>query len=480
MRKLTSHHRTPVPPYPRVYRMADLLMLAVVLLLNPTMPFYPSHEPPHIGDKIEIHYQPRQDTTALRRQLAQVEQELEEMNYYLKVHNVTDEGYNLVAQYHTTLLAEQRQLQHQLISHSSFLIPHSSRIPAKNRPMIAVKTRGGYWRAGHFHLGPLSGKGIVRDQQGRTVSALWDHDTIVTATRTDTLGTYRGQMDRCYQACGQGVMDERDGCHKEGFWLYDRQHGFGFDSSPLHPLRIGEWKEGRFLGEKMKYTAERIYGIDISRHQHEKGRKRFGINWRQLRITSLGKRHNAEGRTFPVSFVYIKATEGTTIRNRYFAQDYQQARKHHLHVGAYHFFSLHTPAAAQADYFLKHSIIRQGDFPPVLDVEPSEQQIEQMGGDEPLMQRIRTFLQTVERRTGMRPILYVSQMFINKHMARATDIKQHYNVWIARYGQYRPDVRLVYWQLCPDGKVDGITGDVDINVFNGYQGQFDEFVRTGQ
>jgi lysozyme len=64
-------------------------------------------------------------------------------------------------------------------------------------------------------------------------------------------------------------------------------------------------------------------------------------------------------------------------------------------------------------------------------------------------------------------------------MANAADIKKNYNVWIARYGQYKPDVRLVYWQLCPDGRVNGITGEVDINVFNGYKNQFDEFVKTG-
>jgi lysozyme len=64
-------------------------------------------------------------------------------------------------------------------------------------------------------------------------------------------------------------------------------------------------------------------------------------------------------------------------------------------------------------------------------------------------------------------------------MSKATDIKKKYNVWIARYGEYKPDVKLVYWQLSSTGKVQGITGDVDINVFNGYQGQFAEFVRTG-
>ena len=49
-------------------------------------------------------------------------------------------------------------------------------------------------------------------------------------------------------------------------------------------------------------------------------------------------------------------------------------------------------------------------------------------------------------------------------------------MWIARYSEYKPDVRLTYWQLCPDGRVAGIQGDVDINVFNGYQNQFEAFL----
>jgi len=79
----------------------------------------------------------------------------------------------------------------------------------------------------------------------------------------------------------------------------------------------------------------------------------------------------------------------------------------------------------------------------------------------------------------MRPILYINQMFVNKYLQDADDIKQRYNVWIARYGEYKPDVRLVYWQLSPDGRVDGIHGDVDINVFNGYKEQWEQFLTTG-
>ena len=95
------------------------------------------------------------------------------------------------------------------------------------------------------------------------------------------------------------------------------------------------------------------------------------------------------------------------------------------------------------------------------------------------MRRIRIWMQIVEHRTGKKPILYVNQNFIFNHMKDAADIKQKYNVWIARYGAYKPDVKLAYWQLSSTGRVKGIMGDVDINVFNGYQGQFSEFVHTG-
>ena len=447
------------------------MVLAVVILLNPVVSCKPL--PPRIPDKVEILVRQRPVVDS-----ALVQAQLNELQYYLRTHHVTDEGYNLIAAYHTRLEAKSKRAGSSSTSSSSNTFMRRY-VVAKDRLLPAVKMSGGYWKAGLFHRTPLQGPGITRDVLGRIVCAVWQHDSIVTATRSDTLGTYRGQMDECYMACGQGTYDAADGSHYEGFWLDDQRHGFGFESSPHHPVRVGEWKDGRFLGEKLKYTSERIYGIDISRHQHEKGRKRFSIDFSKLRITSLGKRHDAQGRTFPVSFIYIKSTEGTTIRNRYFMSDYMKAKRQGIHVGAYHFFSLKSSAELQARYFVNHTLFRKGDFPPVLDVEPTDAQIRKIGGDEVLMKRIRTFMQIVERRTGMRPILYVSQMFINRHMKNASDIKKNYNVWIARYGQYKPDVRLVYWQLCPDGHVNGITGEVDINVFNGYQNQFDEFVKTG-
>lgn len=87
-------------------------------------------------------------------------------------------------------------------------------------------------------------------------------------------------------------------------------------------------------------------------------------------------------------------------------------------------------------------------------------------------------MQIVEKRIGVKPILYISQIFVNRYLPLAPDIKKNYNVWIARYGEYKPDVRLVYWQLSQDGRVNGIRGYVDINVFNGYQDVFNDFIKS--
>lgn len=456
--------------------------ILLIVLLGAIMPFSPLIHPrqsAQIGKKIMVYIHQRPTDDSLHHAIRLVDDELEEMNYYFRVHNVTDEGYNQIAAYHTQLQQHRRYLQALLQTERRRYVTYDTLQPHE-RPLVALKTSSGYWKAGLFYVGQkLHGKGIAVDKKRRLVRGLWDNDTVVVARRTDSLGTYEGQMNKRLEASGQGTFRSRSGSFFDGLWLNDKRQGFGYESSAHHQLRVGEWKKGRFMGERLKYTSERLYGIDISRHQHEKGRRRFGINWRHLRILSLGKNHPTDGQTFPISFIYIKATQSTTILNRYFRQDYAQARKHGMHVGAYHFFSLSTTPQAQADYFLKHAIVAKGDFPPVLDVEPTDSQIESIGGDRELMRRIRVWMEIVERRTGKRPILYVNQNFIFNHMKDAADIKQKYNVWIARYGAYKPDVKLAYWQLSSTGRVQGITGDVDINVFNGYQGQFSEFVRTG-
>lgn len=334
--------------------------------------------------------------------------------------------------------------------------------------------------SGQWHRGMRHGQGWVTDSLGRRIQGVWDHDTLVRGVRYDATGVYRGEFSRRLMASGHGSYHDRMGTHYEGQWKNDRRMGFGFSSQNRY-FRIGEWKNDVYKGERLNYTSERIYGIDLSKHQHIKGKRRYGIDWAQLRITHLGSlsKKNVSGHVdYKVSFIFIKSTEGTTILNPFYLTDYRAARAHGYPVGTYHFFSHRTSGADQAEAFLKHSKFQTGDLPPVLDLEPLPVQVAQMGGAVAMWRRVRNWLQIVEKRTGMRPILYISQTFVNRYLDAAPDIKHDYPVWIARYGEYKPDVKLWVWQLAPDGRVRGIHGEVDINVFNGYNDEFKQWLNT--
>lgn len=332
----------------------------------------------------------------------------------------------------------------------------------------------GEWRNGMRH-----GKGIAFDSLDKKIEGEWISDTLVRGTREDSVGSYIGEFNKRMQASGYGIYKKKGGDYLEGYWENDQLNGQAFALSASKHIQVGEWKEGKHLGQRVKYSSNRIYGIDISKYQHIIGKRTYPIRWAQLRIVHLGdaSKKTIQGKVdYPISFIYIKSTEGATLLNPFYHTDYRAAKAHGYRVGSYHFFSIHSSAEQQARHFLKNSRIAKGDFPPVLDIEPTHEQIQKMGGARILFERIRIWLKMVERQTGIRPILYISQIFVNRYLPLAPDLKKNYDIWIARYGEYKPDVRLVYWQLSQDGRVRGIRGDVDINVFNGHQNSFRDFI----
>lgn len=427
-----------------------------------------------------------------------------ELNYYVHSHSVMDEGYNMICDYtqREILIRDSAKklvdsLKHvrkhgkvklvRSISYRAFYRNEEGKLVSAPchllKQMTGLHTQGIHQfqlasaetPQGVSALSPRSASSLVRAQASTLRRA------INYALKPDSLGWYEGSYDSIYQANGHGKWQGYDGTYYEGSWQEGKREGFGFSIAPKKPLRVGEWKNDRYKGERLVYTSDRIYGIDISKYQHGKGKKKYPIDWSRLRITHLGSisRKTVSGSVnFPIRYIYIKSTEGKSLLNPYYKKDYRAARAHGFKVGTYHFFSTTTPATEQANFFLKHSIIQKGDFPAVLDVEPLPSQIKKMGGAGVLFARVRTWLRLVERATGRKPILYISQSFVNRYLPMAPDLKKNYQVWIARYGEYKPDIHLVYWQLCPDGRVAGIRGEVDINVFNGYNDAFLKFSKN--
>ena len=440
-----------------------------------------------IRDTLNLNYNPdasglvKNEIVHIDSTLKSMHDEDGELRYYLRVHDVQDEGYNMIADYHTQLvkrigiyqqaldtlkaLGPEAKPTLRLVSHYRALLTDLAGNSRTER-CIVWAARNGNVRLQVKSLRLPENAGSI----WRWASAI---DSLVSKDITP-------QPDLGMPQKGVHSYKAPDGSYYEGDWEGGKRNGFGFQILG-GKMRVGEWKDDVYKGERLVYTTQRIYGIDISKYQHEIGKRKYPIHWDRLRINHLGtiSQKRIDGDVdYPISFVYIKSTEGTTIRNAYFNNDYTQARKNGIRAGAYHFFSVRSSGQDQAEYFLKNTHFNKGDLPPVLDVEPSNAQIRQMGGDSIMFSHIRTWMRMVEQEVGVRPILYVNQMFVNNHLTLAPDIKHDYDVWIARYGEYKPDVRLSIWQLCPDGRVTGIQGDVDINVFNGYQNAFDEFLEN--
>lgn len=424
-----------------------------------------------------------------------------ELGYYLRVHSVQDYGYNKIADYHAEVVHQMdslqkiitvlhkitpsdnlriRQINHYIttsnFSSSDQLICNRKDID-RTYNAVLLRVKNG-WTP--FNVTTKMSK----SDAFQTLKNHYDEskeidNTIPKGAISDSLGYYVGEQKKGL-ANGYGQYFGNDGSYYDGHWKEGKRDGFGIYIAPYQYLQVGEWKQNQFKGERLTYNVDRIYGIDLSKHQHEKNNNHYEIDWKHLRIYHLGtlSSKTIKGNVdYPVSFAYIKSTEGCTVLNPYYYSDYTAARQHNIRVGTYHFFSTTSSGAAQATYFLSKSRFQKGDLPPVLDVEPSDNQIANMGGPEVMFRQIRAWMSTVFKQTGKRPILYISQMFANEYMPLAPDLGDNYLVWIARYGEYKPNFKLAYWQLSPDGKVRGIHGDVDINVFNGYKNQYQDFLK---
>lgn len=197
----------------------------------------------------------------------------------------------------------------------------------------------------------------------------------------------------------------------------------------------------------VKFPNGDVRGIDVSHYQKD-------IDWTKLK--------NAQINGVPIRFIFIKATEGSTIIDENFNQNFYQARNAGLIRGAYHFFSTQSSPKDQARWFSKMVWLDKYDLPPVLDVE-------QAGGLTPkhLQTMVLQWMDYIERRYGVTPILYTSYKFKQTYLN--TPEFDKYPYWIAHYyvDKLQYQGKWAFWQHTDRGYVNGIEGEVDVNVFNG-------------
>ncbi|MGC9495899.1 lysozyme [Streptomyces sp. WG7] len=209
-----------------------------------------------------------------------------------------------------------------------------------------------------------------------------------------------------------------------------------------------EGVQGRPAGTRATQTE----GVDVSSHQGS-------VAWATLWNSG-------------VKWAYVKATEGTSYRNPYHAQQYGGSYDVGMIRGAYHFaIPDGSGGAAQADYFVDHGGGWSKDgrtLPGVLDIEYNPYG-ETCYGRTPsgMVGWIRDFLDRYKARTGRHAVIYTSTSWWKQCTGDYSGFGSTNPLWIARYASTVGPLpagwdQHTMWQYTSSGPVVG-----DHDKFNG-------------
>jgi lysozyme len=186
-------------------------------------------------------------------------------------------------------------------------------------------------------------------------------------------------------------------------------------------------------------------GIDVSYYQGD-------ITWPRVRRAG-------------VQFAFIRVADGTTIVDTKFAANWSGAKQAGVLRGAYQFFRPEQDPIAQANVLVAELRKRgKGELPPVIDIEVTS--------NLPLatvVANARLWIEHVRSQLGVEPIVYTNYgMF---RWGGGEPLARHL-LWLAHYTEQCPSIpppwnRWTFWQYTENGRVDGIDGPVDLDVFDG-------------
>lgn len=170
--------------------------------------------------------------------------------------------------------------------------------------------------------------------------------------------------------------------------------------------------------------------------------------------------------------VIAKATESTCFVDPYCDSIIQQAIANGMPWGFYHFAG-DGDATGEAAFFLDNCRGYFGQGIPVLDWE---------GGQ--TVEWVNAFVEHVHGQTGVWPWIYANPWRFNqggvnpdcaRWVASYPDVASP--TWSQAQGWDRPaaDGNVVAWQFCSDGAVDGIAGNVDLDLFYGSEEQWQAY-----
>ena len=175
----------------------------------------------------------------------------------------------------------------------------------------------------------------------------------------------------------------------------------------------------------------------------------------------------------------MKATEGSSLQDVRFAQNWANAQAAGVRVGAYHFFSYDSPGETQADNFISAVPVTQGALPPVVDIEFYGDNLKNPPDKDHVKAVLDPLLERLEEHYGVKPILYVTYRSYDLYLK---DGYEEYLFWfsspvVAPF--WRP---WTFWQYSHSAQLEGYSGGeerIDLNVFKGSREEFQALFGPG-
>ncbi len=191
------------------------------------------------------------------------------------------------------------------------------------------------------------------------------------------------------------------------------------------------------------------HGIDVSRYQS-------AIDWGQVvKMRDRGQK---------ISFAIIKSTEGLSLKDPHFEYNWKKSKENKLIRGSYFYFHANCDAESQARFYINNTKLKTGDLPPIIDIEDSYNMPPTQ-----IRASLKKCIQVLENKYKKKPIIYTGAHFYHQNLGKEFD---EYPLWVAHYGNINaPRVNRNWdmWQHSERGRVNGIVGHVDFNVFKGSQ-----------
>ncbi len=209
---------------------------------------------------------------------------------------------------------------------------------------------------------------------------------------------------------------------------------------------IYHWLYGEVVVDRSKYP---IWGIDVSSHNGD-------IDFYKVKNDGY-------------TFVIIKASEGENTLDSRFATNYDRAKANELKIGAYHYFRKGTDGINQAKNFVEAVGWRKLDMPLVIDI---EDEINDKVSDEIAQNNLNAMIDNLQSR-GHKVMIYTNGNGYKKYVKNRDFIDV--SLWICSFKSPDQIAHIPHQlqQYSHRGSVKGISGDVDLNIFNGNEKQWE-------